>query len=276
MAICWISSYPKSGNTWFRAFLTNYIEQPSAPADIDTLLGWKWASQRSWLDSVLGFDSSLVSYDEINVLRPYIYAWAGQRAGIEYYKVHERFSKNKQGKPIFAGGGIFGCVYIVRNPLDVAVSYAHHLDVTIDDAVSIMTDPEHAIQVRQGKYSPHVRQHIGTWSENVTSWTANRFIPVHVIRYEDMYFQPLVTFSKVLDFLRFEPRPNAVEKAMKFSKFGEMRRQEMSGRFHDKPATMEKFFRRGITGDWKNVLTDAQISRIIDAHGPAMAEFSYL
>src|SRR6056297_3443580 len=116
MAICWISSYPKSGNTWFRAFLTNYLQNCSAPASFNALLGKRWASERRWIDSVLGFDSSLLSFEEFDVLRPAVYAWEGQSAGIQYHKVHEYFRRTAEGKPLFAGPGIYGCIYIARNP----------------------------------------------------------------------------------------------------------------------------------------------------------------
>ena len=35
--IVWLASYPKSGNTWLRAFLHNYITQPDSPHSIDKL-----------------------------------------------------------------------------------------------------------------------------------------------------------------------------------------------------------------------------------------------
>ena len=35
--IVWLASYPKSGNTWLRAFLHNYIAQPAAPQNINAL-----------------------------------------------------------------------------------------------------------------------------------------------------------------------------------------------------------------------------------------------
>ena len=35
--IVWLASYPKSGNTWVRAFLHNYIAQPATPASINAL-----------------------------------------------------------------------------------------------------------------------------------------------------------------------------------------------------------------------------------------------
>ena len=36
-SIVWLASYPKSGNTWVRAFLQNYISDSHKPADINAL-----------------------------------------------------------------------------------------------------------------------------------------------------------------------------------------------------------------------------------------------
>ena len=35
--LVWIASYPKSGNTWVRALLHNYIRQSDTPSDINKL-----------------------------------------------------------------------------------------------------------------------------------------------------------------------------------------------------------------------------------------------
>lgn len=35
--VVWLASYPKSGNTWLRAFLANYLRDPSAPTDINAI-----------------------------------------------------------------------------------------------------------------------------------------------------------------------------------------------------------------------------------------------
>ena len=36
-AIIWLASYPKSGNTWMRAFLHNLLRNPDKPTDINAL-----------------------------------------------------------------------------------------------------------------------------------------------------------------------------------------------------------------------------------------------
>ena len=35
--IHWLASYPKSGNTWMRAYLANYLMDPDEPVSINDL-----------------------------------------------------------------------------------------------------------------------------------------------------------------------------------------------------------------------------------------------
>ena len=74
--IYWLASYPKSGNTWFRAFLRNLLEDDEAPVDINDLSTGSIASARGWLDEVLGFDTADLSPNEVEQLRPEVYRWA--------------------------------------------------------------------------------------------------------------------------------------------------------------------------------------------------------
>ena len=45
--IVWLASYPKSGNTWLRVLLTNYLRDTGEPADINHLLGGPGAGSAS-------------------------------------------------------------------------------------------------------------------------------------------------------------------------------------------------------------------------------------
>ena len=46
MPIVWLASYPKSGNTWTRAFLTAYLGDEDQAVDINDLEGGPIASSR--------------------------------------------------------------------------------------------------------------------------------------------------------------------------------------------------------------------------------------
>ncbi|MDX9697324.1 MAG: hypothetical protein RBT49_16150, partial [Bacteroidales bacterium] len=71
--IVWLASYPKSGNTWFRVFLTNLLNEKTEPAHINDLTETSISSSRKIFDDYTGLSSSDLSFDEIDKLRPDVY-----------------------------------------------------------------------------------------------------------------------------------------------------------------------------------------------------------
>ena len=67
--IIWLASYPKSGNTWMRTFLTNYWRDAAEPVDINSLEGGPIASARRVFDDAVGVEASDLTPAEIERLR---------------------------------------------------------------------------------------------------------------------------------------------------------------------------------------------------------------
>ena len=177
--------------------------------------------------------------------------------------------------PLVSDKATLGAVYIIRNPLDVAISYAHHWQVSVDEAIGRMGDPDAAVCSKAHKLHFQLRQKLLTWSGHVTSWVDAPEIGVHVIRYEDMLGKPLETFSKAAAFCGLEDDPGPVSRAIRLSSFAEVKKQEREKRFQETPIGVSSFFRRGKAGDFKNLLTAEQIGRIIRDHGDVMTRFGY-
>ena len=66
--IVWLASYPKSGNTWFRVFLSNLLSKANQPVDINNLFAAPIASNRQLFDEATGLSSSDLTADEMNGL----------------------------------------------------------------------------------------------------------------------------------------------------------------------------------------------------------------
>ena len=73
MAIVRLASYPKSGSTWLRAVLTNYLREDAKSASINALIGWPIAGDRDAFDETLGLESSDMAPDEVLRYRPLSY-----------------------------------------------------------------------------------------------------------------------------------------------------------------------------------------------------------
>lgn len=274
--IYWLASYPKSGNTWLRVFLCNLLADGDAPVDINVLNAGGIASSRAWLDEALGIATADLTAEEIDDLRPAVYRWRRNQGGIGYHKIHDAYRLNEQGEPLVSREGTLGALYIVRNPLDVAPSYANHLNSSIDRAIDCMADPQATLGRSARGLAPQVQQRLLSWSEHVLSWVDAPGLRCHVMRYEDMQRDALHSFTAAARFLRLPDDPQRVGKAIRFSDFAELQRQERTHGFKERPPHSHGFFRQGRPGDWRERLTPLQVRRIVAQHAGVMRRFGYL
>lgn len=275
--IFWLASYPKSGNTWFRIFLANVLKPSETPIELNDIQTGAIASARQWVDETLGFDSASLSHDEIDRLRPLVYQWHSEHLeGAGYHKIHDAYTYLENTTPLIPQRGTLGALYFIRNPLDVAISYANHSNCSIDEAIAHMGKPSHAFC--KGKYKQHnqLRQKLLSWSMHVNSWTKATDIRICVLRYEDMKQNPLSTFTKAAEFLELGASIQAIKQALSHAHIEKLQRQEEQSGFKEKPAKVSRFFRKGNVGDWQNTLSLSQVNQIIEDHGEVMQQFGYL
>jgi aryl sulfotransferase len=275
--IIWLASYPKAGNTWMRVLLTNYLRNCDAPADINKLDGGPIASARLWFDEWAGIEASELDDTVIERLRPDVYrCMAGESPGTLYMKVHDSWSRTDRGEGIFPADVTAGVVYIVRNPLDMAASCAHHWGVDVDKAVEDMCDPDFRLARSLGGLSDQLRQRLGSWSGHLRSWLDESALPVHPVRYEDLLYDPEATFAKVVRFCGLPHYGERLRKAVAFSDFSELQRQEGEKGFRERSVLAPgPFFRRGQAGGWREELPPELAERIIREHGAMMKRFGY-
>jgi Sulfotransferase domain len=276
VGIYWLASYPKSGNTWLRAFLTNYLSNSEKPADINELDGSWAATARETFDDYVGIDSSSLSRRQINYYRPLVYSqMSADYAGPLFFKIHDAFTRNAQGQPLFPACGTAGGVYLIRNPLDVAVSYAHHQAKEIDRIVEEMgrDDTMLAGSTQGGTQLP---QRLLSWSGHVKSWVDTPEFQILVLRYEDMLQRPEAAFESVVRFAGFEVDMARLRRAVDFSSFDSLRAQEFERGFREKQPRAKSFFREGRTGAWRESLSKVQVDRLVAANREMMLRFGYL
>lgn len=274
--IFWLASYPKSGNTWLRTFLMNYRRDEGQPCNINELNTGMIASSRIWVDDVCGFDTADLRQDEIENLRPEVYRWTSTEAETGFHKIHDAYRITVSGRPLVDDVATRGAIYVIRNPLDVAPSYANHRGCSIDDAISHMANPDYALARSDRALSDQLLQFMGTWSHHVTSWVDAPDLNLLTLRYEDMHADPVGTFGKVVRFLDMEQDEERLGRAIAFSQFEVVAAQEAQSGFRERPARAERFFRKGQAGDWRTSLNEGQVSRIIRDHGTVMQRFGYL
>ena len=273
--IVWLASYPKSGNTWVRAFIYNLIEDPVRPGRIaDFPTYFERESKPCWYEPYTGGRPlSDLSFDEIFELRLQVHQdIANSRPrGTIFTKTHNMFGQIN-GVLLHNARVMAGAVYIVRNPLDVVLSAADHFGLSIDEAIEFMANDLTGSPTTE----ENVTSYLGSWSSHVESWTGQPHPAIVVIRYEDMLDKPLKTFGVVAKLLGLGADRRRLKKAIQFSSFKELKKQEMSEGFVEISPSSKQFFRKGRKNQWVDALNDEQIERMVNRHREQMERFKYV
>ncbi len=276
--IIWLASYPKSGNTWFRVFLSNLLQRPMKPININELQTMGMASSRKLFDEWCGVAASDLSLDEVEDVRPGVYEAISQHSKADvFFKIHDALTCTSSGQPIVSEKASKAAIYFIRNPLDVAVSFAHHSSWSFDKSIAAMNDPDYAFASSCNKFHTQLRQRLLSWSEHVRGWTEHAYFPTLLIRYEDMQARPLATFKAAAAFVDIESSDEEISRALAFSDIRELQQQESLHGFKEKKfAESSRFFRKGKVGSWRDELSPQQVNRVISDHRDIMQKYGYL
>lgn len=273
-ALIWLASYPKSGNTWLRAFLHNLLLNPDQATDINKLDQICFGdSQINWFTPFLaGRDPRDVDENELMRLRQQVQlSFSQSRAESVFVKTHNMLAEFS-GNPLVNMEITGGAIYILRNPLDVCISLADHAGLGLDDAIALMNDPTGRTYTDEA----NIFEIHGGWSRHVESWTGHNSSALHWLKYEDLLRKPVKYFAEICSYLELDPPRARLRKAVEFSSFRSLRQQEKRGGFRERSTNSEKFFRVGKAEQWRKVLTRAQIDQVIAANGEQMQKFGYL
>jgi hypothetical protein len=276
--IVWIASYPKSGNTWLRIFLYQLMRivggYPADDHDLHQLdRSSIYEARLSGLfEQFLDKKLSQATWQEVASVRAKVHAAIAERApSIAVVKTHNLLGR-MLGHPIINMSVTAGAIYVVRNPLDVALSLVSHIDAPLDTAIAIMATKGH----RSALNDDLAGELWGSWSEHVESWTIRPNPALLVIRYEDMIDAPTKHFASVADHLGQRFTRAQIEEAIALSSFDRVREQEAVQGFRERSEHADRFFRVGRAGQWREKLSGGQVKRIVDAHGNMMKRFGYL
>jgi len=276
--IVWLASYPKSGNTWFRAFLTALLGD--GDLNINEMKTDGIFSSRGIFENCTDVDSTYLYDSEVKNLLPEVFE---HQAGLYqkdrlFVKIHDAYTENRNEMPIVPDSPTLCALYFIRNPLDVAGSFANHNNSTIDEAIQLMNSPKGSLahQSKNRNVNNQFKQLMLSWSGHVESWTATLPFPVMVIRYEDMLADTKNTFMKAAEFMGIGVTMEQITLAIEETKFEKLQQQEAKGGFTEKNKKSKSFFRKGVAGGWENELTAEQVKEIIEHHKEVMGCYNYL
>lgn len=272
-AVIWLASYPKSGNTWVRSFLHNLLCGGETPSHINELdqfcLG---ESDVIWYRRHCPVPLTEAEPEEIARIRclgqaDFTFAFPDT----VFVKTHNYLGE-KYGYPLHNMEVTAGAIYILRNPLDVILSMTHHFGLDIDGAIERLGH-EGAITETTDM---QITEYHASWSTHVASWTSREHPRFLVLRYEDLLERPQRQFRRVTDFLGLSPSRDRLTRVIHNSSFNVLRAQEKQVAFKERSEHARAFFRVGKKNQWRGVIEDEQVARIIERHREQMARFKYI
>ncbi len=120
--IIWLASYPKSGNTWVRSFITSLLYNENNEANLKDLIHIQQYPLRSHFTNLVSDIDNLGELSSNWILSQKI---INQDNKIKFFKTHHAFCKFNNS--FFTNGEVsLGTVHIVRDPRNVISSILYH------------------------------------------------------------------------------------------------------------------------------------------------------
>lgn len=269
--IRWIASYPKSGNTWVRLFLMAY-ENPDEFHFNCRPKNYKHDMNKKVYESISQEPIEGLTRDEARLMRgALLVRLLRDCAGKPCYMKTHCANIVVNGVPFIPAEITEKVLYILRDPRDVVLSCADHLQKSFDETITFMNDDQASITKEEV-----IEQPIRSWSSHVNSWL--RPVPFDrlAVRYEDLIDDSQKWFREILRFFEFDFNQEHFDRALKLTAFSRLHREEKAEGYVGKVSNQKSFFRKGVAGTWKNFLNQSQIRCIEADHKEAMLLCAYL
>ncbi|RBI70876.1 aryl sulfotransferase [Roseovarius sp. TE539] len=257
--VIWLASYPKSGNTWLRSLLAHYFMPEGKAPDINNLREFTTGDvRRDFFNAAAGKPFEGTTIEEWLEVRPKaLRLIAASKPNHHFVKTHCQ-SIRIGDQDLIPPEVTAAAIYVMRNPFDLAPSFARHQMCDIDTAIDRMANPDMLMGTDEGIFEV-----LGRWDDHVHVWNNAPGLPLFVLRYEDMLANPGREMARLLEkFLRVPVDRPKLAKSVKANSFSAMKKFEETHGFAERPKGMQRFFAKGQSGVWREDLSPAQVSRI--------------
>ena len=282
--IIWLASYPKSGNTYVRAFLSAYYFSKDGRFDFSQISNIDQFPHEKF------FKQKVSSINEASKQWMPIQREINQDKKIKFFKTHS-FLGNYQGNQFTTPETTLGAVYIVRDPRNVLTSLKNHYSFDDDKALKMITDKTRSLMSNQGSHASLT--YISSWAENYLSWFRNNQFRRLFVKYEDLVTNKYETFRDIIVFTntlmnRVEGvNKSKLQKSIETTNFNVLKNKEISEtldgsessfknwrKFHTENKNL--FFNLGPENDWKKILKTKISNEVVFSFEKEMKELGYL
>ena len=272
-ALFFLASFPRSGNTFLRVLIANYLNDRPGPVALADLPNFTRGEhiERLWGDIVGAPPAMRTVEAEWRAREAYFGRIRATSPDAPVFIKTHTLQASIAGVPAFDLNPYDRAIYVVRHPCEVAVSWADFYGTTIDAAIDEILSPNRALHGAPD----HGYEVTGSWGQHVASWVDAGPYPPLTVRYQDLCNQPAREVARLVEFLGLKLEAHRVAKAAVFSRFEQLQRDEAANGFAETSplALSKRFFREGRTGQWRETLSAAQAGRIYDACGPLIDRF---
>lgn len=271
--ISWIASFPKSGNTWLRLIIDRLM-RPGAEVDVNGASG-RLPYFASKLSHALRSSGIYLDEKTSTQVRKYWYSAqesvATNAEGTIFLKTHNiatTFDTGPFPHPKFTRSA----VYILRDPRDVALSYAHHYQCSLDVAVEAMCNEGLTLFKSE---EPEKTELLKSWGQHVEAWTTPKQYPVLVLQYEELLADPASNIRRLAEFLKLPSDQETVRVVAESTDFAVLKANEKRQGFSE-ATNPEGFFRSGTARQWENSSQSKSLEPLVNAFRATMTRWGYL
>ena len=283
--IIWLTSYPKSGNTWVRSFLVSLLYNKKNETNLEGLNNIPQYPLRSH------FNNLLDNIDDINEVSS---KWIISQKRInsdkknKFFKTHHALCKI--GKFSFTNYETsLGAIHIVRDPRNIINSILYHYSKkSFLEAKEFMLDETRALGKKFDPNSPSVNQDMFTvltsWKTHYLSWK-NFKKNYLLIKYENLVSEPDKEFRKITkylnDIMHIKIEEDKIDHAIKSNSFENLKKIENRDGFKEAikdkgSGEVKRFFNLGPNNKWEKILDSEIKDEIEKKFNVEMKELGYL
>ncbi len=276
--IIFLASYPKSGNTWLRSIISSLIYNQGSFhfEDLKKIMLFSQMANFKNIDNPKFNSQGNIDFNWIS--NNWIRAQKNinkQKKNIIFYKTHS--VRGIVNNNFFTDESVcLAFIYVIRDPRDVVVSLSKHMGENISDSLQkVLYDKNRMTSFQK------VNELISTWKNNIDSWMNFKTVPRLIIKYEDMVnnidncILSIINFLNTVANFNLKTNNNLLKSVKESTNFNKL--QSLEEQFQFSEATINtKFFRKGVVGEWMQVLSKKQAKQIEEELRIPMKELNYL
>ena len=277
--IIWISSYPKSGNTYIRSFLAAYYYSNNGKFQFDDLLKMEQFPNLKY--------SKFKTKSMEETSKNWIYNQKSffDKEKLNFVKTHNTLVEYK-GNKFTTKNETLAAIYIVRDPRNLITSFVNHYSLTYEQAINFMID-ENSSLIEKTAYGDHSSfTYINTWSNHYKSWKNNKEFKTLFIKYEDLENKKEETFLTIINFLNNVNNNSEkiddkkFKNSIKSTNFVNLKNKEKNEGFYESVVSKKtgkkiNFFNLGFNNRWEKILDRNTINKMNDIFKSDLEQLGY-